>query len=393
MQPAVLRAVNGATPNCRSASTPGWPTAKFKPYGGASTQRTMTMARFFKRLLFTLLGVLLILALGVSAFLYRGGAFKTLTASIEGSCRPIATGAGSAEDLEIDHRTGIAYLSAYDRRAVVSGQSVTGTILQLDLNSAEPTPKPALVKLPNDFKPHGLSLLHADDGSTHLYVISHVAEDRHLVEQFSRGPEEKTFAHVRSIEDVLFSSPNDLVAIGEGLFLVVNDTGASNAFERATEMPFARRLSPLVMYDNGSASVLRNDLASPAGINADAEHLYVAETGGKRVSVYALDDLSGPPRQIVRLPSAPDNIDIAADGSLWVAAHANTLALIRHFIDAQNPAPSQVFRIDSGTFEPVQRFLDLGENLSAGSVGATYANWLLLGSITEPHVLLCSVAD
>lgn len=347
------------------------------------------MARFFKRLLIVVLGAVVILALGITAFLYRGGAFKTLTAHVDGSCRPIAT-AGSAEDIQIDHRTGIAYLSAYDRRAVVAGEDVTGTILQLDLNSPEPTPQPALATIPSNFKPHGLSLLHADDGTTHLYVISHLSEERHRVEQFVRGPEETVFRHLQSIEDRLFSSPNDLVAIAEGLLFVANDTGARNGFEQATEMLFARRLSPLVMYDTGTASVVRSDLASPAGINADAQHLYVAETGGKRLSVFRLDDLSGPPHQTIDLPSAPDNIDIAEDGSLWVAAHANTLALIRHFVDADSPAPSQVFRIDNETLQPVQAFLDLGDGLSAGSVGATYGKWLLLGSITEPHILLCA---
>jgi arylesterase/paraoxonase len=350
------------------------------------------MARFFKRLLIVVLGVVVMLALGITAFLFRGGAFKSLTASVDRSCRPIPTAAGSAEDIQIDHRTGIAYLSAYDRRAVVAGEDVTGTILQLDLNSAAPVPEPALATVPDNFKPHGLSLFHADDGSTHLYVISHISEERHRVEQFTRGPDEAVFQHSRSIEDRLFSSPNDLVAVGEGLFFVANDTGARNRFEQATEMLFARRLSPLVMYDSGSASVVRSDLASPAGINADAQYLYVAETGGKRLSVFRLDDLSGPPHQTIDLPSAPDNIDIAEDGSLWVAAHANTLALIRHFGDPQSPAPSQVFKIDTETFEPAQQFLDLGDGLSAGSVGATYGNWLLLGSITEPHVLLCAVA-
>lgn len=348
------------------------------------------MARFFKRLLITVLGIVLVLALGVFAFLQRGGAFTTLTASANGSCRAIATGAGSAEDIQIDHRTGIAYLSAYDRRAVVEGKSVTGTILQLDLNSSDPTPEPALLTAPNNFKPHGLSLLHADDGTTQLYAISHIGEDRHRVEQFSRGPDEALFQHLRSIEDRLFSSPNDLVAIADSLFFVANDTGAKNGFQRGTEMMFGRRLSPLVMYDNGTASILRSDLATPAGIGADNQYLYVSETGAKQVSVFALDDLTGAARQTIELPSAPDNIDIAEDGSLWVSAHANTLALIRHFGDAEQLAPSQVFRIDNTTFEAEQEFLDLGEKLSAGSVGATYANWLLLGSITQPHVLLCS---
>ncbi len=347
------------------------------------------MMRFFKRLLLAVLVVVLVVALGSAAFLYRGGAFTELKAGFEGTCSAIPTDAGSAEDIQIDQQTGIAYLSAYDRRAVVRGESVTGTILQLDIHSDNPKPRPALSSAPEQFKPHGLSLIYGQDGRSHLYVISHVSEERHTIEHFVREPGDTLFAHADTIDDPLFNSPNDLVATAENVFFVANDTGAQNGFQRATEMLLARPMAPLVQYENGKAWVVRDDLAGSSGINADANYLYVSETLGKRFTAFSFNDLTGQAEFSVELPSSPDNVDVASDGSLWVAAHANTFALIKHFGDPTSPAPSQVFRIAPPDYEPQQIFLDLGETLSAGSVGATYGNWLLMGSITEPKVLLC----
>jgi arylesterase/paraoxonase len=351
------------------------------------------MIRFLKRLLLVVLAVVLVVVLGSVAFLYRGGAFTELTAGFEGTCSAIPTGAGSAEDIQIDQQTGIAYLSAYDRRAVVRGETVTGTILQLDTNRDDPQPMPALSSVPQGFKPHGLSLVYGQDGRAHLYVISHLSDERHTVEHFVRAPDDALFAHVDSIENPLFNSPNDLVATAENLFFVANDSGAQSGFQRATEILFARPMAPLVRYDNGTVSVVRNDLAGSSGINADDNYLYVSETLGKRFTAFSLKDLTGEPLLSIDLPSSPDNIDVASDGSVWVAAHANTFALIKHFGDATSPAPSQVFRIAPPDFEPQQVFLDLGETLSAGSVGATYGSWLVMGSITEPKILLCRLPD
>jgi len=38
-------------------------------------------------------------------------------------------------------------------------------------------------------------------------------------------------------------------------------------------------------------------------------------------------------------------------------------------------------------------FLDLGQSVSAGSVGTPFGGQLLIGSITEPKVLTCRLPD
>ena len=351
------------------------------------------MMKLLKRLALAVVAVFALVTIVSVSFLYRGGAFKDLQAEFGGTCAALPLAAGSAEDIEVDQASGIAYLSAYDRRAVVRGETVTGTILQLDLAADTATPAPALAQHPESFRPHGLSLVTASDGTLWLFVISHRTDTRHTIERFRWNLEDRLFYHVESIDDPLFNSPNDLVALGPDRLVVANDTGATNGFERVTEMLFGRALSSLVLYENGSARAVRSDMASVSGINADDRFVYVAETMANKVTALRRDDLTAAPSHTIALSSAPDNIDVAADGSLWVAAHANTLALIRHFTDPQQPAPSQVFRIDPVNFATEQVFLDLGETHSAGSVGVTYGKQLLLGSITEPQVLMCQLPD
>ena len=80
------------------------------------------------------------------------------------------------------------------------------------------------------------------------------------------------------------------------------------------------------------------------------------------------------------------------------------LALVRHFADATQRAPTLILRYRpdagaggaaghaqgapvSGELEEV--LVDSGERISAGSVGAAYDRRLLIGSITERKVLDC----
>ena len=82
---------------------------------------------------------------------------------------------------------------------------------------------------------------------------------------------------------------------------------------------------------------------------------------------------------------------VAADSSLTVAGHANTMKLIMHFIKG-TPAPSQVLRVipdNDGNAAIDEIYLNAGDGISASSVGATYGNKLLIGSITDRKLLVC----
>ena len=96
---------------------------------------------------------------------------------------------------------------------------------------------------------------------------------------------------------------------------------------------------------------------------------------------------------IANFGNGVDNIDVAADGSLWIAGHPKVIDLIRHFASrGEKPAPSQVYILpmDNGLLgEPVDIFTSLGEDLSASSVAAEHNGKIYMGGITPRKMLVC----
>jgi arylesterase/paraoxonase len=351
--------------------------------------------KILKRILAALGILILVGGVLTAVILGRGGAFKTLTPAFAGSCTALPL-EGSGEDILVDHERGIAYLSLLDRKGLIGGKDVQGTVARVDLNRRPWAAENALASQPDKFRPHGMSLYIAPDGSRHLFVINHGQKrgvDPEAVEIFTESAPGE-FTHRESVAAPELLSPNDLVAVGPRQFYVANDKVLGGGLAAGLQQ-FGVGASPLTWFDGRSARYVLDDIASGGGINrsADGRMLYVAETAGKRVRVLERNEAGDvTERQRIAVDTSPDNIDVAPDGSLWVAGHANTLQLIQHFVSGA-PAPTQVWRVAAdGTSAPEQIYLDDGSQMSAGSVGATYGQLLLLGSITERKIQICEMA-
>lgn len=344
-----------------------------------------------------MLSVLLLAVLAlVFEFLRHGGQFRTRSPHFAGTCTAIPLNA-SAEDIQIDRQRGIAYLSYLDRRGKVEGREVAGTVMLLDLGSAEPRPRAALLADPPQFQPHGMSLYVPPNGPRKLFAINHAPGGGEEVVIFEEGPT-GAFAAVETIRDPLLTHPNAIVAVGSRSFYVANDSGARNGFERMQELLFRRGLATVVYYDGSTMGVAARGLNAASGIasNPDYTRLYVAETSGNRLAIFRRDVIDGSlePLETIDLGSAPDNVNVDADGTVWIAAHAKLLALVRHFANAANPAPTQVFAFRpeaEGDARLTEVYFEPGAQLSAGSVAAVTGQQMLLGSITDRKVLLCKL--
>lgn len=352
--------------------------------------------RFMKRLLKFVGLVVLVAVAGTLYVLNRGGAFRTIEPQFAGRCESLPLDA-SAEDITIDRERGLAYLSYLDRQSLVKGDgtNVQGTVMRIDLNQTPLVLEEALLDKPAHLRTHGLSLYIDPAGQRSLFVINHPVNrgtEPELVEVFDEvGPGQ--FRHRETFASPLFNSPNDLAAVGPRQFYVANDKVLKGGLAAGLQQ-LGIGGSPLTYFDGAEARVVADDIASGGGINvsADGTTLYVAETAGQRLRVLARNAGDGSVSETARisLPTSPDNIDVAADGSLSVVGHANTVKLIQHFISG-SPAPTQMLSVtlNDGTTSVEEIYMNAGDEISAGSVGVTYGDRILIGSITDRQVLVC----
>ena len=345
---------------------------------------------------FKLLGILLLVSvIGTLYVLNRGGAFREIKPHFAGRCDSLPLD-GSAEDITVDRERGFAYISYVDRAALIRGEAVQGTIMRIDLNRVPLVPEDALLDRPAHLRTHGLSLYISPEGKRSLFVINHPVNrgtEPELVEVFDEVAPGQ-FRHRETFQSPLFNSPNDLAAVGPRQFYVANDKVLKGGLAAGLQQ-LGIGGSPLTYFDGEEARVVVDDIASGGGINVSAGGgtLYVSETSGQRIRVLRRDPASGAVTELARIavPTSPDNIDVAADSSLTVAGHANTMKLIMHFIKG-TPAPSQVLRVipdNDGNAAIDEIYLNAGDGISASSVGATYGNKLLIGSITDRKLLVC----
>ncbi len=339
-----------------------------------------------KKVLIWFLGLTVLVCAGFALWLY-----SAVNADIDerfaGTCEAVPL-PGSAEDIQIDRDHGYAYLSVLDRLGVAQGNDIDpGMVMRLDLNRETLAAVPALEGGP-ELHPHGLSIYSDPNGNRTLFVINHPADRANGAEAIERFTETAVgsglYRHAESFASPLITRANDMVATGPRQFYVAQDVDRTSG----------ESLTALVYFDGDDYSVVANDIASGGGINVsgDLSTLYIAETGGKRIRVAQLEsDGTIASASTIALQTSPDNIDVAADGSLWVGAHSNVVALAMHFIAGVN-APSQVLRITADGEPAVEEiYLNAGEQISAGSGGATFGNKLLIGSITARKVLVCEM--
>ena len=134
-------------------------------------------------------------------------------------------------------------------------------------------------------------------------------------------------------------------------------------------------------------------IANGIQVAPDARTVYVVSTIGQELRVYDRDPGSGALRlrQEIPLGSGGDNLELDADGSLWIGSHPQLLTLVRYMSGALPYAPSQILRVVPGrTGTPVEEvYLNRGEQVSGASVGAVRGKRLLIGTVADSKFLDC----
>ncbi len=218
----------------------------------------------------------------------------------QATCRRIE-GVPGSEDMVIDHERGVAYVSSQQRKSG-SARQVNGDIFKLDLTNDEPQPvnvTGALAEEIGFFHPHGLDLFVCAEGKRRLFVINHRSEMSHSIEVFD--VEEKCLKHIgQVINDEVLTSPNDLVALSENRFLVVNDHGYRNKVVKLFEdllRQFKIRLGTVVqgaITENGTTfTQVADGIGLGVGIEVDSraspKRLFVSSGSDKKILIFRRD--------------------------------------------------------------------------------------------------------
>ena len=325
------------------------------------------------------------------------GQFTTIRPLGGESCRE-TPGIAGAEDVVIDRAAGIAFVSSTDRVAVRRGEAVRGEIFTLDLSATDTGMafRAATAGTPPDFRPDGISLWTSPTGERRLFAVNRRRVGAPTVEIFTVGTDGLT--HLSTVGDRLFTSPNDIHAVGPDRFYLTNDGGRGAM--RIVDFALQRLRSDVVYFDGKAARVADTGFGYANGINAspDRATVYVTDTFTRRLRFFSPDEPTGALTETgsLMLGTGLDNIDVDANGALWIAAHPKLMDLALHTEGWSQQAPSQVIRAVPGAGgggEVRTVLLDLGERLSAGSVAVALGDRYLVGSLMDSKMLLCLTGD
>ena len=327
--------------------------------------------------------------------LAKAGLFTRIEPHFAGSCR-LVTGVVGPEDITIHPRSGIALVSASDRRADMAGHPVPGGIYEYDFGAAEPRLVNLTPGADVTFQPHGIGLWSGADGRDVLFVVNHPPKDSGLpgstVEIFDY--EGGLLVHRATLTDPSLVMLNDIVAVGIDRFYVTRTHRHPPGFRQKLETWLQRPGAQVLSYGPGGFRTAVDDLVFPNGINASADGrtVYVASVTGFALRTYDRDPVTErlTLRDVKALPGGPDNIEVAADGTLWIGAHPKLLRVEAHGQDAATLSPSQVLHVRAdGRVDEV--LLDDGAKLSGSSVAVASGNRLLVGQIFDDGILDCTM--
>ncbi len=342
--------------------------------------------------------------MGLAAILFvlyvYPGFLSPVPSHFDGTCRTLPMSAG-AEDLRIDPTNGLAYLSYFEHAGRGPRSLGTGTVMLVDLNTAEPRVRAALATEPAHFTPSGLSLYAPSSGPKRLFVVNRAELGTHGVEIFDQSAT-GAFAPVETVRDPLFWSPTAIVAVGPKQFYVVNDAGFKEDFDASDPRKYvAQKLrgnrGTVVYFDGKSGRIVADRLGVPTGVavSPDGRTLYVVESGDGRIQLLDRDPTSGAltSTRRIRIGDTPHNITVDTDGSLWITVHSLGSSFVQGIGDAASTFPTRVVKVVpsvSGDSDISDVYVNGGSELSGGTIAAPRGNQLVIGSATDHKLLLCT---
>ncbi len=325
----------------------------------------------------------------------RLGDFTTLKPHFEGACTLVA-GLPGAEDMAVDRAARRVFLSSQDRRK--PGERGAIYLMPLDGFSAAPMRIDVSLGQPRDFHPHGLSLWTGPDGKQTLFAVNHPGGGAGSRVEIFDVDSSGLLKHRLSVPANAYPRLNDVAGAGPDSFYATLES----VHERGSWM---ERLMLLTREESGSVVLWKNgkfrriatglNFANSVVLTPDGATLYATGTFGKDLRIYGRSPETGELKlqEVVYLGSAPDNLDIGANGGVWIAAHPKLSALLAYMSNPKARAPSQVLLVQrdiSGRGGDVHEvLLSDGSDLAAASIAIADGDRIIMSSAFDDRALVC----
>ncbi|KAI0051220.1 serum paraoxonase/arylesterase [Auriscalpium vulgare] len=218
---------------------------------------------------------------------------------------------------------------------------------------------------PRGFSTHGFDVVPSSSNPKELfiYAINHReplnghAEDvgaDSVVEIFKTTVGGEIATHVKTVEDPVIITPNDVVGFPDGKsFFVSNDHGKKVGRSRFLELLGLKRSSVAYCHvDIGCKIALPNILGSNGLTTAPNGTFYLANSKDAEVRVlehHADNTLSI--IDTIRTDRLIDNVSVDEDGALWAAGIVEALSFIAAAANSSKITPSSGLRITRNTGE------------------------------------------
>lgn len=343
-----------------------------------------------RRLIFSMMMVLLVLSILIANILFSTGFFRDIQPGYTGQISQKIALPG-VEDIAISRNEDFLILSSDNRAARRAGKPEQGGLYYVNLKENPYAPKLISGDLAFTFYPHGISLWQLDTARHQLLVINHVG-NRHAVEQFLLIGD--SLVHQQSITDPLMISPNDVCAVSANQFYVTNDHKYRTGINRVFEDYLGLALSNVLLYSGDSFSEVATEIAYANGLNFDVNRnqIFIASSRDFLVKVYdkeANGELTF--RENISIKSGLDNIEFAADGSLWIGCHPNLTWFAAYAKGKKDTSPSEIITLnyrglDDYSISSV--FVDDGSMISASSIAVPADGSVFIGNVMDDEVIV-----
>ncbi len=314
-----------------------------------------------------------------------------------------------AEDLAVNRRDGVLYISAYDRRAVE--KAIDKRAASLPEGGLYHVPLPALrdatrrktatinvlrliepSALRNGLRPHGISY---DEDAQSLAVINRGYEK--AGKKWRMTPKilrVSTTANVEEITAKLEDSVEAAHCAANDLW--TDESGLLSTFDHAA-CDWRSGIEDVLGFQRSGVADGDRIVFNRAGLANGIARLKNGQTIVAATRQKALLFIrSGANRAVwrVKLPGGPDNLTMTPDGFLIAAVHPSLMRMGLHRKLDIGRAPSRLIEVDPETGAIELLFDDpKGAQFTAATVGVEAGGLLIAGSVTDAGLLVCTTRD